>query len=448
MNVTNVVDIFPAEIWCHILDQVDIGWVWHLPEFYPYITIPDQDVSDIFHTACKHGNLPFAKWLHSQHNKHIKKVMKAFGWAIYCHTNLDMFQWLVDTFNITPFDIRTYNNCLEAYSIFNGRPWILPQTTLVCRTAEVGQWLVDTFHLNAEDARVNRNFALYRLATQGTLEGLKWFVDTFQISSSDVKQRVTVYDLVGFLRLPVIKYMKHTFELSTSPKDLKRALRFSASLGYLDIVQWLLENYWHMISQKYILRAFCAASKNGHLHVLQWLHQTYDWIQYEATHYFNAFGKASSEGHLHVLQWIVATFQFPREYLTAVDFVYKSPFRRAVIHEHLPVLKWLTTTFDLTQDDVLRQLDYRPLAVAYDSLDIMKWLTETFHLHAVHARVEDNWAFRRVGESGNIDGLQWLIDTFGINPIDDDAAFLQLATTGDRFARQWVRDYVQSYPHQ
>lgn len=95
---------------------------------------------------------------------------------------------------------------------------------------------------------------------------------------------------------------------------------------------------------------------------------------------------------------------------------------------NLDVLKWLKRKFSLTRNDLvedgedeLDEDDYLfvlKIATLHDQCDVVRWLKHSFGLSSDDGRHDDNYLLRKAVQSGSLDMVKCIVDTFALGKKD------------------------------
>lgn len=268
----------------------------------------------LFITACKKGQIKFAKWIHSKYNNldiHLDNE-SAFYWAslnghidiaewiltlddlyfvdnikyIFCRAcesgNIAVAKWLKKNYNIDVHELDDYS---FRWAAFYGHLDIL-------------QWL---YSLDNNILLDYLQDALISSCTKGHLNMAKWIISLNKI--------LNIYPIANFDRCcnsGNIEMVKWFYELNKdSIKDVYQGWNglfcCICGHGYTDIAKYLLEINENIDINYFGNKAFIMSCKNGHIDLAKWLFS----LKNNTLMYKEAFVLSCGNGFIDIAKWLI-----------------------------------------------------------------------------------------------------------------------------------------------
>ena len=138
--------------------------------------------------------------------------------------------WLVATFGVTAFNIRSDGNCALRFVCHNGH-------------LELAMWLTSTFDISAEEIRADG--VLRAAYTGGHLDVVRWLITTFSLGVDDTRAQATLSDICAEGHLGMVRWFIETFDLTAD--DIRAghnaALRIACASAHYAVAEWLIESF-------------------------------------------------------------------------------------------------------------------------------------------------------------------------------------------------------------
>ena len=291
--------------------------------------------SEFIESACKHGDLKFARYIKSI----CKKDDKICSWEgfykkciVYAvkSNKLEMVQWVHEN-----LDVTENNGAMDA---------------------AIGKGLTDiVMYLHSFSDYKVTSLGIANVMKEGSIETLKWIYENYP--------NAYFYNhpegAAKYGRLDILQWLhKEGLYKRCAPFGLCNAAKY----GHLEVLKWLHEHE----HDEYTHHVMDEAAENGFLNVVIWLHEN---TKAGCTEY--AYVKALENGFLDVAVWLRENKQqdikIKRKNEPTVYFSHV--IEKVAKNGHLEVLQWMAMNIPETQKTVFCLDD----AVVNGYLDVVIW---------------------------------------------------------------------------
>jgi hypothetical protein len=246
---------------------------------------------------CADGHQEIIRWLTEITHETVEKIYTTIIQSLsicYERGYLHKIQWLTRIFNLDMRNVHAYL-----------------YTSCTYGQLEVAQWLVETYHLTTKDILMYYGKILYESCRCGHLTIVQWLVERFQLSSNDICSNhgsLILQFCVSEGQLDILKWLVKRFHLSINDicDNHNAILQFCVSEGHLDMFKWLVKRFHLSINDicdnHNAILQFCVSE--GHLDILKWLVKRFHLLINDICDNHNAILQICARGgHLDMLEW-------------------------------------------------------------------------------------------------------------------------------------------------
>lgn len=271
MSFPREIERLIVEYYISIKEAVDIKLSIDELKYYKNLLNLKKDSylkHDSFYKACQQNRLEIAQWISSEFKfskedaigyninnltkacddgKITKNQMLDLVWKItplktaYINNNINIVEWLANTFSLSTFDI-------------------LPSDTLlpyICRfcSIEMVSWILNKSEIIRPDALIRRKI-LFQVATRSEIEFAEWITDRLKYTRDDwaTHHFNTLYNACRTGNIKFIKWMVEKFKLMRgeciNPTNHFMILKALCTNGHLIGIKYLLSLFKFKQSQK------------------------------------------------------------------------------------------------------------------------------------------------------------------------------------------------------
>lgn len=309
-------NIFPVEIWCHIMSYVPVMEVWNVPELYPYLD-KDELMTQRKYIICNAAyenkvdvlEALQSRLLLTRYDASVKNILS----EIISYDSCNVIRWIIETYNFPPEEIVKYihiGEIVRAGKSFGHKTYSLTRI----------QWMMKTYNLSASDDMIHSAINAHKNSI------LFWLLENFTPSKS--KQAQFQYPLLAAV----------FFHSSTTCKKTIR------------LQQWINATFPNLHEDEELREraARCIIPSqfgfSDRYELFKWLAQT---LHLTSEHFHGQYCK-----HLY----------------------------NACIFSNFPLVKWLLTEYPITKKDMIHSDMYYCYYLRQCQPCIFNYINDMFHL--------------------------------------------------------------------
>lgn len=353
---------------------------------------------------------------------------------------IEIMEWLVNTFNLTVGNTRSYSTRLVRISCdagyFKLMKWII-------KTFDVGR------HSMYNDIRKDENYIFRRVCAGGDLKVAKWVAKVFSLTQKDIRscsnwafreacsngyENSIYYNRIHYKHL----YSNINSTLGSSgPAKLDLPTKSAEDPAELGLAKWLVKefNLTRRDAKSCNNRAFiyaCGSKYNGSsiipgflssFEVAKWIAETFQLTSKTIKKQnIKALTEACKSNNFEIVKWLVKKFNLTGEdiennncfclsYACFYDKDYTSG--ESPRESQLKIARWLVKRFksSFSSGKVNHAVQ---LSCGSGRLEAVKWLVRKFNLTDKDIRSEDNEALMRACLLGKLEVVKWLVEEFNL----------------------------------